>query len=147
MGHGHGHSRGNAGPHSREMVAYGQQQVAHQGPPPQQMQLQVQQRDPDIETVDELMASGSYDEAMMRFLQSNDKEEDVFSQVLVKYDPNFVTQLQPLLLLSVGATVSAKLDGPYVAQKLALTEIVIYRFKQLLPSLVSYSHHRSYTLA
>jgi len=147
MGHGHGHSRGNAGPHSREMVAYGQQQVAHQGPPPQQMQLQVQQRDPDIETVDELMASGSYDEAMMRFLQSNAKEEDVFSQVLVKYDPNFVTQLQPLLLLSVGATVSAKLDGPYVAQKLALTEIVIYRFKQLLPSLVSYSHHRSYTLA
>ncbi len=83
------------------------------------------------------MANGSYDEAMMRFLQAQDKEEEIFSQVIVKYDANFVTQLQPLLLLSVGATVSAKLDGRNVAEKLALTEHVIYRFNQMLPSLVS----------
>jgi hypothetical protein len=149
IGHGHGHSRGNTGPHPREMSGYSQQQVSHQGAPSQQSvfsptgreQMQLQQRDPDIEIVDELMANGSYDEAMMRFLQAQDKEDDIFSQVMVKYDPNFVTQLQPLLLLSVGATVSAKLDGRNVAEKLALTEMVIYRFNQMLPGLVSYTSH------
>lgn len=145
VGHGHGHSLGNARSHPREMGGYGQQQVTHQGQQPGQSvfsptgreQAQLQQRDPDIEIVDELMANGSYDEAMMRFLQAQDKEEDIFTQVIVKYDPNFVTQLQPLLLLSVGATVSAKLEGRYVAEKLALTEMVIYRFHQMLPTLVS----------
>jgi hypothetical protein len=145
-GHGHGQSRGSAGP---QHGGYGQQQqVSHQGPPSQQSvffptsreQMQLQRRGPEIEVVDELMANGSYDEAMMRFLQATEKEEDIFSQVLVKYDPSFVTQLQPLLLLSVGATVSANLDGRNVAEKLALTEMVIYRFNQLLPNLVSHSN-------
>ncbi|OIW22925.1 hypothetical protein CONLIGDRAFT_637855 [Coniochaeta ligniaria NRRL 30616] len=141
VGHGHGHSRGNDGVHPREMGAYNQQQVSHQGQQSQQLVFsptsreQMHQRDPDVEIVDELMANGSYDEAMMRFLQSQDKEEEIFSQVIVKYDANFVTQLQPLLLLSVGATVSAKLDGRNVAEKLALTELVIYRFNQMLPGL------------
>ncbi|KAH8902005.1 hypothetical protein BR93DRAFT_948328 [Coniochaeta sp. PMI_546] len=141
VGHGHGHSRGNGGVHPREMT-YNQQQVLHQGQQQPQQSVfsptareQMHQRDPDVEIVDELMANGNYDEAMMRFLQAQDKEEEIFSQVIVKYDANFVTQLQPLLLLSVGATVSAKLDGQNVAQKLALTELVIYRFNQMLPSL------------
>lgn len=156
VGHGPGHSLGNARPRPREMGGgYSQQQLTYQEQQPGQSvfsptgreQVQLQQRDPDIEIVDELMANGSYDEAMMRFLQAQDKEEDIFSQVIVKYDPNFVTQLQPLLLLSVGATVSAKLDSRRnVAEKLALTEMVIYRFNQMLPSLVSLFVRTSDTL-
>lgn len=145
-GHGHGYSRGSGGVSSRETSSYSQQ-VSHQGQGQQSQhsvfsptgQELVHHRDPDVEIVDELMANGNYDEAMMRFLQAQDKEDDIFSQVIVKYDASFVTQLQPLLLLSVGATVSAKLDGRDVAAKLAVTELVIYRFNQLLPSLVSYS--------
>ncbi|KAL1837098.1 hypothetical protein VTK73DRAFT_4826 [Phialemonium thermophilum] len=89
-----------------------------------------------MRTIDGLMKSGSYDEAMMRWLQSGaDREEAIFDQVIVPYDPRFVAELPPLLLLSVGATVSADLDGPHVAQKLALTEMVIYSFHQMLHSL------------
>jgi hypothetical protein len=29
---------------------------------------------------------GTFDEAMMRFLQSDDKEEEIFKQVVVKYN-------------------------------------------------------------
>ncbi|KAB5582221.1 hypothetical protein GE09DRAFT_1074135 [Coniochaeta sp. 2T2.1] len=122
----HSHqSCGSGSSHPREVAGY--QQAARE---------QMHQRDPDVAAVDELMAQGSYDEAMMRFLQAQDKEEEIFNQVIIKYDANFVGQLQPLLLLSVGATVSAKLDnGPHVAEKLHLTELVIYRFNQMLPSL------------
>ena len=149
------------GPHGAQQAQHGQQaqlgqQVQHV-PQSQQSQRsqqsqhsqqsvfsptgreQMHQRDPAVEQVDELMANGSYDEAMMRFLQAQGKEEEIFKQVIVKYNPEFVAQLQPLLLLSVGATVSANFDGQNVAEKLALTELVIYHFNQMLPNLVSHT--------
>jgi len=102
-----------------------------------------------VQTMDNLMRNGNYDEAMMRWLQSGNNEEELFKQVIVKYSPTFVTDLQPLLLLSVGATISADLDGPNVAQKLAITEMVIYSFNQMINNLVCCAHlmSRSSTLS
>ncbi|KAL1837684.1 hypothetical protein VTJ49DRAFT_3510 [Mycothermus thermophilus] len=90
-----------------------------------------------IETIDGLMRSAKYDEAMLRWLQSGDHAEEVFQQVLSKYNPIFVQELQPLLLLSVGATVSVDLSrtSPKIMNKVDLLEVVIYAFNQNLQSL------------
>jgi TolA-binding protein len=91
-----------------------------------------------IEAIDGLMRSGNYDEAMLRWLQSGDKAEDVFQQVLSNYNPIFVQELQPLLLLSVGATVSVDLSrsSQKLMKKVNLLEVVVYSFNQNLQSLV-----------
>jgi hypothetical protein len=150
------HSRASGGSHNaapavhpgRDLLAYDQQRSTSQErqQPPQHIGFQGAggsssrdraEHDPLVETIDRLMEKGSFDEAMMHWLQSGNRQEEIFQQVLVKYNPSFVSELQPLLLLSVGATVSADLDGPNVAQKLALTEVVIYSFNRMVHNLVS----------
>ncbi|KAL2263307.1 hypothetical protein VTK26DRAFT_7360 [Humicola hyalothermophila] len=90
-----------------------------------------------IEAVDNLMRSGNYDEAMLRWLQSSDRAEEVFQQVISNYNVIFVHELQPLLLLSVAATVSVDLtrNTPKLVRKVAFLETVIYAFSQNLGSL------------
>jgi hypothetical protein len=141
------HSRGSGGSHSHTT-----REEYNQAPPSSTRSRHSQQStfspsardqrdkaelDQLVEMIDNLMAVGKFDEAMMRFLQSDDKEEEIFKQVIVKYNPNFIRELQPLLLLSVGATISTNLDGPNVAEKITLTEMVIYTFNQMVPNLVS----------
>lgn len=145
---GYAPSRGSVGSHSntREAPEY------NRAPPSSSRSRHSQQstfspagRDPRekaeldqlVQIVDELMAAGDYDGAMMRFLQSEDKVEDVFKQVIIKYNPSFVSELQPLLLLSVGATISANLEGPNLIEKIGMTEMVIVTFHQMVPHLVS----------
>ncbi|KAK4239222.1 hypothetical protein C8A03DRAFT_14376 [Achaetomium macrosporum] len=90
-----------------------------------------------IETIDGLMRSHNYDEAMLRWLQSGDKAEEIFQQVLSNYNPIFVQELQPLLLLSVGATVSVDLgrNSQKLPKKVNLLEVVIYAFNENLGNL------------
>jgi hypothetical protein len=145
---GYAHSRGSAGSHShtREAPEYNRAPASStRSRHSQQSTFSPAGRDPRekaeldqlIQTVDELMANGDYDGAMMRFLQSEDKVEDIFKQVITKYNPNFVSELQPLLLLSVGATISANLEGPSLIEKIGMTEMVIATFNQMVPHLVS----------
>lgn len=91
-----------------------------------------------VEAVDNLMRSGNYDEAMLRWLQSGDKAEEVFQQVISNYNAMFVHELQPLLLLSVAATVSVELtrNTPKLVRKVGFLDSVIYAFSQNLGSLV-----------
>ncbi|EPE07992.1 hypothetical protein F503_00775 [Ophiostoma piceae UAMH 11346] len=72
-----------------------------------------------------------YDDAMMRWLQSNGKEEELFRHVLVNYPPDVVGSLQPLVLLSVGTTVTQDLDGPFLVPKLNWVEMVLLNFYQV----------------
>ncbi|KAH6613248.1 hypothetical protein F5144DRAFT_587091 [Chaetomium tenue] len=90
-----------------------------------------------VETIDGLMRSSNYDEAMLRWLQSGDKAEEIFQQVLSSYNPIFVQDLQPLLLLSVGATVSVDLsrNSQKLMKKVNLLEVVVYAFNQNLGTL------------
>ena len=90
-----------------------------------------------VKTVDNQMQASKFDDAMIRWLQSDDHTEEIYTRVISKYNPSFVAQLQPLLLLSVGATVSKNLDSPQVAQKMAMIEMVIYHFHAQIPNLVS----------
>ncbi|KAK4139608.1 uncharacterized protein C8A04DRAFT_32881 [Dichotomopilus funicola] len=90
-----------------------------------------------VEAIEGLMRASNYDEAMLRWLQSGDHAEEVFQQVLSNYNPIFVQDLQPLLLLSVGATVSVNLsrNTQKLIKKINLLEVVIYSFNQNVASL------------
>ncbi|KAK3303936.1 uncharacterized protein B0T15DRAFT_399494 [Chaetomium strumarium] len=90
-----------------------------------------------IETIDELMRSRNYDEAMLRWLQSGDKTEEIFQRVLADYNPMFVQELPPLLLLSVGATVSVDISrsSQKLLKKVNFLEVVIYAFNENLGNL------------
>ncbi|CAK7208712.1 hypothetical protein SBRCBS47491_000184 [Sporothrix bragantina] len=81
--------------------------------------------------IEGLIQSGKYDDAMMRWLQSNGKEEPLFRRVLVNHSPDMIRNLQPLVLLSVGTTVSQELDDQLVVQKLAWVEMVLLSLYQV----------------
>jgi hypothetical protein len=148
--HSHAHTRGNSANNqsasaTREVAHYGQQ-ARSTSQEQQAIYVSNPKEDRDkmelgqlLGTIHSLMQTHNYDEAMMKWLQSAEKEEEVFKEVLVKYNPGFLSQLQPLLLLSVGATVSTVLDGDFVTQKLAWTEMVILSLHQMVHNLVSLS--------
>ena len=60
--------------------------------------------------------------------------------MLSSYNPIFVQDLQPLLLLSVGATVSVDLsrNSQKLMKKVNLLEVVVYAFNQNLGTLVRF---------
>lgn len=86
------------------------------------------------------MNAGNYDDAVMTWIQESKDEEGVFTQVLAKYDPGFIRNLNPLLLLTVAATVTSNLDNPQLLHtKLSWTEVVLVQFFEALRQIVSSS--------
>ncbi|CAK7269858.1 hypothetical protein SEPCBS57363_003813 [Sporothrix epigloea] len=119
-----------------------QQQQKHQHQQQQQQQhvLYAPQAQEEMEReelehiagqIESLIQSGKYDDAMMRWLQSNGKEEQLFCRVLVGHSPDMIRNLQPLVLLSVGTTVTQELDDQLVVQKLAWIEMVLLSLYQV----------------
>ncbi|KAK0625856.1 hypothetical protein B0T14DRAFT_492289 [Immersiella caudata] len=90
-----------------------------------------------LETIDALMRSENYDEAILRWLQAGPMTEEVFKQVLYKYDPVRLSNLQPLLLLSVGATITNDFSrtSEKVMDKVRWLEVVVFSFNQRVPEL------------
>lgn len=92
------------------------------------------------ERVRTYMTQGKFDDAVMTWIQDTRNEEEVFSQVLAKYDAAFIQNLNPLLLLTVAATVTANLENPQLLHtKLGWTEVVLVTFFEALPRIVSTS--------
>lgn len=90
------------------------------------------------ERVRTYMTQGKFDDAVMTWIQDTRNEEEVFSQVLAKYDATFIQNLNPLLLLTVAATVTANLENPQLLHtKLGWTEVVLVTFFEALPRIVS----------
>ncbi|KAJ9143336.1 Muc1 extracellular alpha--glucan glucosidase [Pleurostoma richardsiae] len=129
------------GPTSSISQAPSQPQPSNYGPPPSQVvhqpmtkenreRLEMEQA---IDDIDAAMANGLYEEAMMKWLQSGSrKEEEIFKRCLIKYNPAFVRELNPLLLLSVAATISADIEGALLREKLAWIELVLITFSNLM---------------
>ncbi|EGO56845.1 hypothetical protein NEUTE1DRAFT_65709 [Neurospora tetrasperma FGSC 2508] len=90
-----------------------------------------------LETIDRLMSAGQYDQAVMRWLQAEDKSEEVFQQVISKYDPRCLSGLAPIFLLSVGASIVSNLSrrSPKIQTKIAMVETIVYAMAQALPHL------------
>ncbi|KAH8884896.1 hypothetical protein GQ53DRAFT_660637 [Thozetella sp. PMI_491] len=123
-------------PTSRELVGYGHPQESRVLYDPSTRESREKQELEELATsIESLMQAQKFDEAMLRWLQSEDQAEEIYNRVIAKYNPAFVAELQPLLLLSVGATVSMDLDSSQVAQKMSMVEMVIYNFHSQLNNL------------
>lgn len=86
------------------------------------------------ERVRNYMGQGKFDDAVMTWIQDSRNEEEVFAEVLAKYDASFIANLNPLLLLTVAATVTANLENPQLLHiKLGWTEMVLLTFFEALP--------------
>lgn len=91
------------------------------------------------------VAAGNYEAAIMIWIQEAKDVELAFASVLANLDPvglQSIGKLNPLLLLSVGATVTANLDTPpqLLAAKFRWTEVVLSSLLGQLPDVVSYHY-------
>ncbi|KAF2744526.1 hypothetical protein M011DRAFT_449195 [Sporormia fimetaria CBS 119925] len=87
-------------------------------PPPQKTSEQLEE-----EVIASLMAEGRFEEGTMRWLQSA-RSADLFDNVLVRYDPAFLSQVSALLNLSTGVTVTERFERT-VAQRLMWLDAVL----------------------
>lgn len=93
------------------------------------------------------MVAGNFDSAVMTWIQdAKDDEEMVFSQVLAKYDPKFIQNLNPLLLLTVAAFITLNLEKTNaLGARLSWTNTILHTFAQVLPEIVSLSPLRLFS--
>ncbi|KAL2066608.1 hypothetical protein VTL71DRAFT_2679 [Oculimacula yallundae] len=83
--------------------------------------------------IDAAMAAGQYEFAVIQWLQTQ-QEQKFFRQYFIKYNPDFVQDLSPLLLLSLGATISMELTDGLLPQRCTWLEAVILAFQALVSS-------------
>lgn len=88
------------------------------------------------------VAAGNYEAAIMIWIQESKDVELVFAQALANLDLvglQSIGKLNPLLLLSVGATVTSNLETPpqLLPVKFRWTEVVLNSLLGLLPDVVS----------
>ena len=79
---------------------------------PQAMPPPVEQKSAErieIDTISGLMANGDFAKGTMQWLQS-DRCTELFDEVFVRWNPSYLSQMSPLLILSTGAIVSGALE-------------------------------------
>ena len=137
--HQHTQSIPNMAQHQQQQFMNQEQQVLF-SPTPRENREKMELNN-TLEAIDRFMSAGQYDQAVMRWLQAEDKSEEVFQQVISKYDPRCLSGLAPIFLLSVGASIVSNLSrrSPKVQIKIAIVETVVYSIAQSLPHLVSVS--------
>ncbi|KAI8943740.1 hypothetical protein NX059_001720 [Plenodomus lindquistii] len=93
---------------------------------PQASAPPVQQKSPEqleVEAITELMSNGDFNQGTMQWLQSS-RSAELFDEVFVRCNPNYLTQMSPLLILSTGAIVSGALESN-VPERLNWLETVL----------------------
>lgn len=89
--------------------------------PPLAQQLTPEQE--EAEHIAHLLHEGSYEQATMKWLQSN-RTSELFNTVLVDYNPSYLSRVSPLLNLSAGAVVTDDLEQ-HLAQRLEWLDHVL----------------------
>ncbi|KUJ09150.1 uncharacterized protein LY89DRAFT_741446 [Mollisia scopiformis] len=74
------------------------------------------------------MSTGDYESAVIKWLQTK-REQEFFAAYFSKFSPDFVRELTPLLLLSLGATISIKLDDQLMNERIAWMETLLSAFQ------------------
>jgi hypothetical protein len=94
-----------------------------------------------IDVVGTQMRNHNYNDAIVTWLRNDDKSEAVFKAVLVSYNPQFISGLPPIILLSMVSMLTKNLlDGEYLTHKLAWTELLLLSYGEIVHSLVSRRH-------
>ncbi|ESZ91999.1 hypothetical protein SBOR_7614 [Sclerotinia borealis F-4128] len=74
------------------------------------------------------MSEGRYEDAVVRWLQTG-REQEFFARYFCRFSPKFITELSPLLLLSLGAIITIELTDDLMNQRLAWTETILNSFQ------------------
>ncbi|TQS36091.1 hypothetical protein Golomagni_03468 [Golovinomyces magnicellulatus] len=78
------------------------------------------------------MNAGDYENAVIQWLQTR-REQEFFVNYFSKFSHEFVRGLSPLLLLSLGATISVEFEGDinndYINQRIAWLETILTTFQ------------------
>ncbi|CAD6505735.1 BgTH12-01222 [Blumeria graminis f. sp. triticale] len=85
-----------------------------------------------INSIASAMNSGDYENAIVQWLQTR-REQEFFVNYFSKFQPDFVKDLSPLLLLSLGATISVGFEGEtnneYINQRVLWLETILAAFQ------------------
>jgi hypothetical protein len=84
-----------------------------------------------IKEISVRMAEGDFENAMVRWLQSQ-REQEIFQSYLSRLDTSFINELSPLMLVSVAATVTSNFDDNVLLERLAWVETI---FNAIQPQL------------
>lgn len=86
---------------------------------PQQLQYEAM-----LDSVSSAMREGNYETAIIRWLQTG-LHQEFFENYFSKFNPDFIRELNPLLLLSIGSAISAGMEDKLVMQRIAWLETVL----------------------
>lgn len=78
----------------------------------------------EAEEIEELLRSGKYEDGTIKWLQSKERQAELFDEVMVRYRYDFLPNLSQLVLLSVSAAVSVKFEHK-VMERLSWLEGVL----------------------
>ncbi|KAI5852202.1 hypothetical protein BZA05DRAFT_337241 [Tricharina praecox] len=78
----------------------------------------------EAEEIEDLLRSGKYEDGTIKWLQSKERQAELFDEVMVRYRYDFLPNLSQLVLLSVSAAVSVKFEHK-VMERLSWLEGVL----------------------
>ena len=86
---------------------------------PQELQFEAMLKELSV-----YMNDGNYETAIIRWLQSG-LHQEFFEQYFYQFNPDFIRDLNPLLLLSIGSAISGGIENQRVLERLAWLEAVL----------------------
>jgi hypothetical protein len=81
-----------------------------------------------INSITAAMDGGNYESAIIQWLQTR-REQEFFQTYFSKFNPQFIRELTPLLLLSLGATITMQFEDELLQQRVAWLEAVVACFQ------------------
>ncbi|TVY22323.1 hypothetical protein LHYA1_G009010 [Lachnellula hyalina] len=79
------------------------------------------------ESIKGAMDAGQYESAVIQWLQTR-REQEFFANYFAGFNPAFIRHLTPLLLLSLGATISIEMNDAFLEQRIGWLEMVLTSF-------------------
>ncbi|TGZ77765.1 hypothetical protein EX30DRAFT_343837 [Ascodesmis nigricans] len=131
-----------------EPISHHHHRPSQQYPPHQHTPRQYQQPVPpphktpeqrEAEEIEELLKAGKYEDGTIKWLQSKERQAELFDEVMVRYRYDFLPNLSQLVLLSVSAAVSVKFEHK-VADRLSWLEGVLSVLDPMDPEIHEICH-------
>ena len=93
-------------------------------PPVEQKTPQELQFEAMLKELSVYMNDGNYETAIIRWLQSG-LHQEFFEEYFYQFNPDFIRDLNPLLLLSIGSAISGGIENQRVLERLSWLEAVL----------------------
>jgi hypothetical protein len=81
-----------------------------------------------LRSISAAMNEGEFENAVIQWLQTR-REQEFFQNFFSRYNPDFIRELSPLLLLSLGATITLEMNDELLPQRVAWLETILGSFQ------------------